>query len=132
MLAEAALEVASAKSTADSVNIELAESRQAVSRLEKTVEALKNQMNVVTVFGVKSADLARVERELKEQTALLQLEKIRTDNLIQLEGYVVNALQLHQAAYEHLQSVARSAAVLQLKDRRHRLISISRIVRLSG
>ncbi len=121
MLAQAALEVASAKSTADSVSIELAESKQAVTRYEKSVEALKNQMNVVNIFGLKSADLAKLGRELKDQTILLKLEKIRTENLLKLQTYTINVLQMYQATYDHLQSMARSEAVLQLKDRQTQL-----------
>ncbi len=121
LLDETGLDVAIAKSNLESIGIELTESQQAVSRLEKDSQEIENQLNVFNIFGVKiarngSPDLMYLRQELESQLALLKLEKTRVDYLLKLQGYAVSMLQLYKAQYGRIESVLKSQTILLLKE----------------
>ncbi|MEO8401261.1 MAG: mechanosensitive ion channel domain-containing protein [Gammaproteobacteria bacterium] len=122
MLAQTTLDIAVAKSNLDSINIELTECQQAVSRLEKDVQELQNQLNVFNVFGLKishagSPDLEHLHSDLDHQTNLLTLEKDRANYLLQLQTYAQEMLQLYRDKYARIESLLKSQTITTLKER---------------
>lgn len=125
MLSQTALDIAAAKSNLNGVNIELSESQQAVSRLEKETQEIKNQLNIFDIFGVKiarinSTDLNRLNQELSYQNAMLQLEKTRVAYLLKLQTIADGVLQIYTAKYAFIDSLLKSQTVVHLKEQQTR------------
>lgn len=122
MLNQASLNIAVAKSNLDSINIEISESQQTVSRIEKDVQEMENQLNVYNIFGLKIArngapNLESLKDELAYQKYLLQLEKTRADYLQKLQIAANSALQFYKAKYLRIDSFLKSQTLLQLKEK---------------
>ncbi|HLB57626.1 MAG TPA: mechanosensitive ion channel domain-containing protein, partial [Gammaproteobacteria bacterium] len=122
LLNQVKLDIIVANSNSDSINIELSESQQTISRLEKDNQALENQLNSFNVFGVKIArngtpNVNNLQAELNYQKTLLQLEKIRSADLIKLQQISDSTLQLYKAQYLRVRQLLRSQAIMQLKER---------------
>jgi potassium-dependent mechanosensitive channel len=119
---QAALDVSVAKSNVDSINIELSESDQALSRQEKDIQEVENQLNVFSIFGVKIAptetlNIEGLRAELNYQKSLLALEKDRESYLSQLQQIAGNILQLQKQRYIRVNAQLKSQAIMQLKER---------------
>lgn len=119
---QAALDTAVAKSNADSIAIELSESQQTISRLEKEMQEIENQLNVYDIFGVKVArtetmNVSGLQAEFDFQKNLLDLEKVRAGYLIKLQKIVDNIFQLQKAKYARINFLLKSRTILQLKER---------------
>ena len=119
---QAALDVAVAKSNVDSINIELSESDQALSRQEKDIQEVENQLNVFSIFGVKIAptetlNIDGLRAELTYQKSLLRLEKDREEYLTQLQQIAGNILQFQKQHYIRVTGQLKSNAIMQLKER---------------
>jgi len=122
LLDQSNFDLAIAKSNLDSINIELTESQQTVTQLEKEVQELHNQLNVVNIFGLHitgdgSANLEHVHSELTRREDVLTLEKIRTERLQTLQSYAMSVLQLYQTTHSRIENQRKSEAILQLKNR---------------
>ncbi len=122
LLDETGLNIAVAKSNWESVTIELTESQQDVSRLEKDVQEIQNQLNLFNVFGLKVArsgapNQDHLRQELDHEAALLQLEKIRVSYLLKLQNYADSMLQLYKTRYGRIESILKSQTILLLKER---------------
>jgi len=120
-LDQAGLDIAVAKSNLDSINIELTECQQAVSRLEKETQELHNQLNVFNIFGLKmsrhgSPDIKYLNQEFEYQTALLQLEKMRVNSLLQLQTAAESMLKLYKIKSTRIESLFKSQSILLLKE----------------
>jgi potassium efflux system protein len=120
-LNQAGLDVAIAKSNVDSIGIELAEAVQTSSRLEKDMQEIDNQLNVITIFGLKIArnsvpniDELKLEKEFQQN--LLSLEKNRSDYLLQLQTVAAKTLDLYKTKYDHIDALLKSQTVMQLKE----------------
>ncbi len=121
MLGETGLEIAIAKSNLESINIELTECQQAISRLEKDIQEIQNQLNVFTIFGLKivrdgSPDLEHLRQALGNQKELLALEKNRLDYLLKMQSDADTILQFYKVKYTRIESVLKSQTILLLKE----------------
>jgi potassium efflux system protein len=117
---QAALDIAVAKSNLDSINIELTESQQSITRIEKTAEEIENQLNVYSVFGKKMArgenvDVSALETENSAQENLLALEKERASYLTQLKKIAEKTLRLQKIKYSRMNILLKSMKITQLQ-----------------
>ena len=122
MLNQVELSIEVAQSNLESINIELTECQQAISRLEKDIQDVQNELTAFNVFGVKitrdgSPDLAHLHHTLSYQTTLLNLEKERASYLSEMQNYADNVLQLYKGRYARIDSFLKSQTVLSLKER---------------
>ena len=122
LLNQAKLDIIVANSNLDSINIELSESQQTIGRLEKDNQELENQLNAFNIFGVKIArngapNVKNLQAELNYQKTLLQLEKMRSLNLMKLQQISGSTLQLYKAQYLRVRQLLRSQAIMRLKER---------------
>jgi len=116
------LDIAAAQSNLDSISIELAESEQAVSRLEKNIQVIENQINVFRVFGLKIArhealNVPALREELAYQTNILALEKNRGDYLLALQKVADTILQSHKTRYAEVNALLKSRVLLRIKEK---------------
>lgn len=116
-LGQIGLDISVAKSNLDSINIELTECQQAVSRLEKDTQELQNQLNVANIFGLKIArnglpDVNYLRQQLEDETALLQLEKARANYLLQLQTVADNTLKLQKIKYARIETLFKSQSII--------------------
>ncbi len=119
---QAALDTAVAKSNADSIAIELSESQQTMSRLEKEMQELENQLNVFSIFGVKVArtetvNVSGLQTEFDFEKNLLDLEKTRARYLTKLQKIADTIFQLQKAQYARINDLLKSRTIMQLKER---------------
>lgn len=124
-LDKASLDIIVAKSNLDSVNIELADSQQTISWLQKGIQEIESQLNVLSVFGVKIAkhEIANIhdlKTDLRYQKKLLLLEKNRLVYLRQLQSVAKNLLGLKKDRFNHLNVMAKSRNMLYLKQQQMR------------
>lgn len=121
MLNQLDLDIAEAKSNLNGITIELYESQQTVTRLEKGIQEIQNQLNIFNIFGLKTArngasNLIQLRQELTYQNDLLQLEKNRVFYLLQLQSIADSVLQLYNAKYNFIDSLLKSQTVVNLKE----------------
>lgn len=121
LLSQAGLDIAVAKSNRDSISIELSESQQTISRLEKDAQEIENQINAYNIFGLKIAhngvpNQQSLQVELKYQKNLLQLEKSRADYLVQLQELANTALQFYKAKSVRIEALLKSQTMMRLKE----------------
>ena len=119
---QAALDVSVAGSNVDSISIELAESDQALSRFDKDIQEIENQLNVFSVFGVKIASTEKLNIEglradLNYQKSLLELEKTREQYLKELQKLADASLQLQKERLLRINNLLKEQAINQLKQR---------------
>lgn len=115
------LDIASAKSNLDSINIELAESQQTINLLEKDTQEVENQLNVYDVFGMNVArggipNLKNMRSQLTYQKDLLVREKNRLEYLQQLQKISENIIQIHTTRYQRIENLLKSQTMMQLKE----------------
>jgi len=121
LLDKASLDISVVKSNLDSINIELVDSRQTVNWLEKNIQEIQNQLNVLNMFGSKmiSSDIGNVEElraDLTYQQKLLRLEKSRSILLQDLQNDVSNILQLRNEKFNRLSDLLKSRRMLHIKQ----------------
>lgn len=121
LLNQCNLDIAAAQSDLDSINIEIVESQQTISRLEKDVQEIDNQLSVYNIFGITlsqgvNTDIIQLRSELKNQKDVLRLEKIRMDFLTKLQKAADNILQIYNAKYARIDAMLKSKSMLQLKE----------------
>ena len=119
------LNISVAKSNLDSINIELSESQQTLTRLEKDIQEVENQLNVFSIFGLKIAhneipNVHNLQSDLIYQKNLLQLEKTRNDYLFKLHDIADSTLQLYKAKYTRINTLLKSRTIVQLKEQQAR------------
>lgn len=121
LLDKAALDISVAKSNLDSINIEITDSQQTRNWLEKNIQELENQLNVLGMFGVKVAnhEVANVQdlrADLNYQTRLLVLEKKRAEYLRDLQNVIGSILQIRKENYDRLNALLKSRKMLHIKQ----------------
>ncbi len=121
LLDKAALDISVTKSNLDGINIELADSRQTITWLEKNIQEIENHLNVLNIFGVKISHNEVVNSEslrsnLHYQQRLLQLEKIRLKSLQALQAVSKNLLSLKKDKQNRLNTILNSRKILHLKQ----------------
>lgn len=121
MLEKINLDIDIAQSNVDSSDIELSEAEQTIGRIQKHIQDLENQLNILNVFGLKishngATNILSIKNEILVQNNLLNLEKSRTDYLQKLKDAANQALILRQAEYRHVEMVLKSQTIMRLKD----------------
>lgn len=122
LLDKAQLDVLVSKSNLDSINIELADVQQSANWLDKNSQEIENQLNVLSIFGLKAAttaDVVNVEElriDLSYQQKLIELEKIRIKYLTDLQSVGNNLLQLKKENYNRLYTILKSRKMLHFKQ----------------
>jgi potassium efflux system protein len=119
---EASLDIAVAKSNLDSLSIELAESQQSILRIEKDMQEIENQLNIYSVFGLKTVrseaiDVEALKNESAYQENLLTMEQIRADYLTKLKKIADQTLSLQNIKYARLNVLLKSRTITKIKER---------------
>lgn len=126
LLKQISLDIAVAKSNLDSLNIELTESQQTISRIEKHTQDLENQLNIMNVFGLKFghatvlSNLGALQTELAYQKNLLVLEKTRLDYLQKLQQTADSMLELYKSRYKRVSAVLKNYTIMRLKEQQEK------------
>lgn len=120
-LEKATLDITVAKSNAESVTLELTDAQQNVNWLEKNIQELGNQLNVLSIFGLKiskqdSAMSRKLQADLDYQQSLLTLEKNRVKLLLELQTTAHNILQFRTDQYNRLNTLMKSRRLLNIKQ----------------
>lgn len=121
LIDKASLDITVAKSNLDSVNIELTDTQQTISWLEKSIQEIENQINVLSIFGRTIAEeeinnSAELRVDAKYQQELLKLEKKRHELLNQLQFTAKNILMLRNEKYNQLNTIMKSRNLLFIKQ----------------
>ncbi|OGT45104.1 MAG: hypothetical protein A3E83_07455 [Gammaproteobacteria bacterium RIFCSPHIGHO2_12_FULL_41_20] len=120
LLEKTELAITIAKSNLDSATIELGDSQQTIGWLEKNIQEITNQLNAITIFGLKgkSNETARnqLNIELLYQKKLLQLEKERLNSLQNLQNMEEHILQLQKEKLAQVNMLLKSQRMLQIKQ----------------
>lgn len=118
---KASLDISVAKSNLDSLNIELADSQQNSNWLEKNIQEIENQLNVLGVFRLKlapneTAHINEYRADLTYQRKLLQLEKIRTKYLQEILDIANTILSLKKEKYNQINALLKSRKMVHVKQ----------------
>lgn len=121
LLDKSALDISVAKSNLESINIELADSQQTISWLEKNIQEIENQLNILNIFGLKvapneAANLQGYRADLKYQRKLMDIEKTRVKYLQDLQNVANNILTLERDRYNRLNALLKSRRLLHIKQ----------------
>lgn len=121
LLDKAALDISVSKSNLDSVNIELTDTRQTIVWLEKSIQEIENQINVLSIFGLKVAknemnNPEELRTDSDYQKNLLGLEKKRYKLLQRLQVVANNILMLRNENYNRLNTLLTSRNLLHIKQ----------------
>ena len=121
LLDKALLDISVSKSNTESINIELADAQQTIVWLEKSIQEIENQLNVMNIFGLKvvSSEMPNTEtlrKDILYQQKLLGLERSRLTFLKNLENILNTILSLRKDNYNHLKAVLQSRHLLHLKQ----------------
>ena len=118
---KAALDISVSRSNLDGIGIELTDSLQTIVWLEKNTQEIENQLNVLTVFGIKIArnevaNMQELRLDLKYQRQLLQQEKLRVKYLQDLQSVAKTVLNLKKDKLSRLSVILKSQKMLHLKQ----------------
>lgn len=121
LLDKASLDILVAKSNLDSVNIELSDAQQSINWLEKNIQEIENQLNVLGMFGLKVAhnevvNISDYRTDLVNQQQLLTLEKKRVKLLQNLHSTTGSVLQLKKDNFNRLNIQLKSYRMLNIKQ----------------
>lgn len=125
LLDKAALDISVAQSNVDSVDIELNDAQQALGWLEKNVQEINNQLNVLGIFGLKVAknekeNLHILRNDLSYQQKIIVLEKHRVSYLQQLQNISNSILQFRNDRFNRLNALLKSRRLLHFKEQQVR------------
>ena len=121
LLDKASLDISVAKSNLESVNIELTDARQTVSWLGKNIQEIKNQLNVLSVFGSRITrgehiDMRQLNADLSYQEHLAALEAERFQYLKNLQDTANNILLLKKDQQSKLNAKLKSQRMLRMRQ----------------
>lgn len=121
LLDRANLDIAVAKSNADSISIELADAKQNITWLQKNIAEANNQLNVLNIFGknlVKNEMINPddLQNDVQDEVQLLALEKNRTEILESLQGAANSILQFKKDQLSRLNTILKSRRMLHMKQ----------------
>lgn len=125
LLDKASLDITVSQSNLDGITIELSDSEQTASWLEKNIQEIENQLNVLNIFGLKAAsseknNIKEYHADLNYQKKLLGLEKNRIKYLQELQGIVSETLVFNRDKYQQLNQTLKSRKMLHMKQRQVR------------
>lgn len=120
-LDRAALDVAVAKSNLESITIELSDSQQSINWLEKNIQEIENQLNVLSIFGSKIThkeigNVKQYKADLDYQKKLLELEKERVAYLQNLQNIAHSYLGTKQERYNQMAALFKSRNMIHFKQ----------------
>lgn len=120
-LDKALLDISVAKSNVDSINIEFADTQQTVIWLEKSVQEIENQLNVLSIFGLKAvknemANPIELRADLVYQQKLLKLERKRMKLLKHVQTVVNMTLTLRSENYQKLSEWVKLRGLMNIKQ----------------
>lgn len=122
ILDKAALDISVAKSNVDSVKIELTDAEQTITWLEKSIQEIENQINVLGIFGrsifeneMNNSSELRIDANYQKK--LLKLEKDRLLFLKKLYTTTNNILTVRNEKYNQLSNLLKSRSLLIIKQR---------------
>ncbi len=118
---KAGLDILVAQSSLDDINIELSDTQQNIAWVEKNIQELTNQLDVLSMFGNKiarmeTANIKEYRSDLAYQMKLLSLEKTRMKYLTELKNSLTNVVQLKKEIYARLNTQLQSYRTLNLKQ----------------
>jgi len=118
-------DIAVAKTNLSGIGIEISESQQTISLLEKDVQEIENQINVANIFGINvvrgnPSNSDKLKGHLTYQKAALNLEKSRLKYLAGLQDLSEKVLQLYDVRYSKIDNILKSQTILQLKEKKAR------------
>lgn len=121
LLDKAALDIAVTKSDLDGITIERADSEQSIAWLQKNVQELENQLNVISVFGNHPSGLSTFSRaelsvDLAYQKQLFNLETERAKSLRSLQSAVGSLLQYRKENLLQLRTLLGTQRLLRIKE----------------
>lgn len=121
LLDKASLDISVSQSNLDSINIEISDARQTVGWLEKNIQEIQNQLNLLNIFGMRIArsemvNVDELRQDLSYQQKLLELEKVRGKYLQDLQSDASNILQLKNEQYGRLSTLLKSHRMLHIKQ----------------
>lgn len=121
VLEKAGLDIAVSKSNLDSISIELTDTRQTIGWLEKNIQEIQNQLNVVSMFGKKGApsnlvNVKELQADLAYQQKLLQLEMTRGLLLEELRGSAQSILQFKHDRYNQINVMLKSFRLMSVRQ----------------
>lgn len=125
LLDKLGLDITVAKSNLDSIAIELSDSQQMSGWLEKNIQEIENQLNILNIFGMKIAsneiaNVTELRSDLQYQQTLMQLEKQRTKYLQDLQSAYKSILAFKKDQYVSLNKLLKSRNLLFLKQQKMR------------
>lgn len=120
-LDKASMDVAVSNSNIDSLNIELTDSQTNINSLQKNIQEVKNQLNLLAVFGLKMSPggmqtVRNLEKDYVYQKKLLNLEGERNKNLQQLLVNANNILVLQKDRYARFSAFYKSRRLINVKQ----------------
>lgn len=118
---KAALDISVSRSNLDGIGIELTDSTQTITWLEKNTQEIENQLNVLSIFGIKIArseiaNMQELRLDLKYQKRLLEQEKLRVKYLQDLQAVAKKVLALKKDKLNRLNAILKSQKMLHLKQ----------------
>lgn len=121
MLDKGQMDATLAKTNLDSISIEYNDAQQNISWLEKNIQEIENQLNVLNMFGLKIAPNERdtileYNQNLEYQKKLLQVEKTRIKYLSDLQKVTQNVWQMRVDNLNRLRSLLRSRRLSIVKQ----------------
>mgnify|MGYP003644633650 CR=1 FL=1 len=121
LLDKAALDIAVSQSNLESISIELADAKQTVSWLDKNIQEINNQLNVLKIFGESIAksepmNAERLHTDLDYQQKLITLEQERVQYLRDLQGDAGTILQIKQDQLAKLNALLKSQRLQRMKQ----------------
>ncbi len=121
LLDKSTLDISVSTSNLDSINIELTDAQQTINWLEKNIQEIENQLNVLNMFGLKVdgnevANIQELHTDLAYQQKLLELEKTRVTYLQDLQTVASNILQLKKENYNRATALLKSRKMLDIKQ----------------
>ena len=121
LLDKASLDISVSKSNLDSINIELIDAQQTANWLEKNVQEIENQLNVMSMFGLKTEqdetmNAEELHSDLLYQQKLLTLEKVRVQYLESLQNTSKNVVQFKKEKQNRIDNLLKSRNMLHIKQ----------------
>lgn len=121
LLDKAALDITVAKSNLDSVTIELADAKQTVTWLDKNIQEINNQLNVLKIFGPRIArsemgNVTQLQADLTYQEKLNALEKERLSYLTSLQYDAKTLLEIKKDQLVKLNAQLKSQRMLRVRQ----------------
>ncbi len=121
VLDKASLDIVVAKSNFDSINIEFTDAVQSVSWLNKNINEISNQLNVMKIFGSRVAaneaeNAKQLRSDLAYQEKLLALETQRVSALKHLQDDAAAILQIKKDQLAKLIAQVKSQRLLRIRQ----------------